>query len=93
MASRIFRLTLFTEDDGSSFYLGSYTAYSGQEVGCEMLSTLNFTEFQLAPLHGAAAQHKGLALFPRRIDGRFAAIHRLEITRACTSCAATTALP
>jgi predicted GH43/DUF377 family glycosyl hydrolase len=72
------RLTLFTEDDGSKFYVGSYTAFNGREVGCEMLTTDTFTEFHLAPLRGAAAQHKGLAMFPRRIDGRFAAIHRLD---------------
>ena len=72
------RLVLFNEDDGSKFYMGSYTAYSGREVGCEMMTTDTFTDFHLAPLRGAAAQHKGLAVFPRRIDGRFAAIHRLD---------------
>ena len=72
------RLVLFSEDDGSKFYMGSYTAYSGREVVCEMMTTDTFTDFHLAPLRGAAAQHKGLAVFPRRIDGRFAAIHRLD---------------
>jgi predicted GH43/DUF377 family glycosyl hydrolase len=43
-----------------------------------MLTTERFAEFDLTPLRGAAAQHKGLALFPRRIDGRFAAIGRLD---------------
>ncbi|MEP7210887.1 MAG: glycoside hydrolase family 130 protein [Alphaproteobacteria bacterium] len=72
------RLTLFTEEDGSKFYLGSYTAYSGQVAACEMLTTSTFNKFHLAPLGGAAGQHKGLAMFPRRIDGRYAAIHRLD---------------
>lgn len=28
--------------------------------------------FRLRPLHGAAASNKGMALFPRAIDGRYA---------------------
>ena len=72
------RLVQFTEDDGSQHYYGTYTAYSGREVGCEMLTTENFSSFNLTPLRGAAAQHKGLALFPRKLDGRYSAIGRLD---------------
>lgn len=72
------RLVQFTEDDGRQFYCGAYTAFSGRDVGAEMLTTERFSEFQLTPLRGAAANHKGLALFPRRIDGRYAAIGRLD---------------
>src|SRR5690349_16264261 len=72
------RLVQFTEDDGSRLYIGTYTAFSGREVGCEMLTTERFVEFDLTPLRGAAAQFKGLAVFPRRIDGRYAAIGRLD---------------
>jgi predicted GH43/DUF377 family glycosyl hydrolase len=72
------RLVRFTEDDGTKFYIGTYTAYSGRETGCEMMTTERFAEFQLTPLRGAAAQHKGLALFPKRIGGKYAAIGRLD---------------
>ncbi|MDP3739352.1 MAG: glycoside hydrolase family 130 protein [Hyphomonadaceae bacterium] len=72
------RLVRFTEDDGAAYYVGTYTAFSGRDVGCEMLTTERFSEFDLTPLRGAAAQHKGLALFPRRIDGRYTAIGRLD---------------
>ncbi len=72
------RLTPFTDDDGKCTYLGTYTAYSGREVGCELLETQNFQSFRLTPFRGAAAQHKGLAIFPRRIDGEYAAIGRLD---------------
>jgi predicted GH43/DUF377 family glycosyl hydrolase len=72
------RLVQFTDDDGAKYYVGTYTAYSGRDVGCEMLTTQRFSEFTLTPLRGVAAQHKGLALFPRRIDGKFAAIGRLD---------------
>jgi predicted GH43/DUF377 family glycosyl hydrolase len=72
------RLVHFTEDDGATHYFGTYTAFSGREVGCEMMTTERFADFQLTPLRGAAAAHKGLALFPRRIDGRYAGIGRLD---------------
>jgi predicted GH43/DUF377 family glycosyl hydrolase len=72
------RLVRFTEDDGTKYYVGTYTAYSGRETGCEMMTTERFAEFQLTPLRGAAAQHKGLALFPKRINGKYAAIGRLD---------------
>lgn len=72
------RLVCFTDDDGAQTYLGTYTAYSGISIGCELLRTDRFTEFRMSPFRGDAAQHKGLALFPRRIDGQYAAIGRLD---------------
>lgn len=72
------RLVQFTEDDGSTHYHGTYTAFSGRDIGCEMLTTERFSEFNLTPLRGAAAGHKGLALFPRKVGGRYAAIGRLD---------------
>ena len=72
------RLVRFTEEDGSQPYYGTYTAYSGREVSCEMMTTDRFSSFDLTPMRGAAAKHKGLALFPRRINGKYAAIGRLD---------------
>jgi predicted GH43/DUF377 family glycosyl hydrolase len=72
------RLVQFEEEDGSRPYYGTYTAYSGREVSCEMLTTERFRSFDLEPMSGAAASHKGLALFPKRINGEFAAIGRLD---------------
>lgn len=72
------RLVQFTEDDGAQSYLGTYTAYNGQAIGCELMQTERFAEFCMTPLNGAAARHKGLALFPRRIGGKYAAIGRLD---------------
>ena len=60
----------FVHDDGSTEYIGTYTAYSGQAIHVsELLRTRDFTSFSLAPLTGRAARHKGMALFPRKIDG------------------------
>src|SRR5690606_7588975 len=72
------RLVQFTEDDGKKHYYGTYTAFNGRDVGCEMLTTDKFHEFNLTPLRGAASGQKGLALFPRKINGRYAAIGRLD---------------
>jgi predicted GH43/DUF377 family glycosyl hydrolase len=72
------RLVHFTPDEGPPTYLGTYTAYSGREVQCELMETERFVEFNLSPLRGAASAHKGLAIFPRMIDGRYSAIGRLD---------------
>lgn len=72
------RMVKFTEEDGSQIYLGSYTAYNGREIACECFETSDFRSFKLTPFRGAAANHKGLALFPRRVHGRYAAITRLD---------------
>jgi hypothetical protein len=85
------RLVRFTEEDGSQPYYGTYTAYSGREVSCEMMTTDRFSSFDLTPMRGAAAKHKGLALFPRRINGKYAAIGRLG--RPCPGCCAAPPAP
>ncbi len=72
------RMVKFTNEDGSQTYLGSYTAYNGRETACESFETSDFRSFKLTPFRGAASQHKGLALFPRRVNGRYAAVGRLD---------------
>lgn len=63
------RLVEFTEDDGTRTYLGTYTAYNGAQVSPHQLQTEDFVHFQLSPMRGDAALNKGMALFPRRING------------------------
>jgi predicted GH43/DUF377 family glycosyl hydrolase len=72
------RLLRLETEDGPPIYCGTYTAYSGYDIASEMLITEDFRTFRLQPLSGAAARHKGLALFPRKIDGVYAAIGRLD---------------
>lgn len=72
------RLVRFVEDDGGVEYLGTYTAYSGRSIRSELLRTSDFGSFRLEPLRGTAARHKGMALFPRRIDGRYRMIARQD---------------
>lgn len=66
------------EDDGGPVYCGTYTAYSGFDIASEMLITRDFREFRLNRMTGPAARNKGMALFPRKIDGAFAMIGRQD---------------
>ncbi|ALC11957.1 glycoside hydrolase family 130 protein [Sphingopyxis sp. 113P3] len=72
------RLVQFTHDDGGCEYIGTYTAYSGREIRSEMLRTSDFTRFCLEPLTGRAARNKGMALFPRKIGGRYLMVGRQD---------------
>lgn len=70
------RMVRFTNDDGNVTYLGTYTAFSGAEIRQELLRTADFSTFELSALRGQATANKGMALFPRRIDGRYAMLGR-----------------
>lgn len=72
------RMVKFTEEDGSTKYFGTYTAYSGTSIGSELMETDDFTKFRLSPMRGTASHNKGMALFPRRIDGDYAVIGRQD---------------
>ena len=72
------RLVRFVDDDGSETYYGTYTAFSGQAIRQELLRTTDFTTFDLNALRGEVAQGKGMALFPRRVDGRYAMLGRQD---------------
>lgn len=72
------RLVRFVDDDGSATYLGTYTAFDGQAIRQELLRTTDFRTFELKALHGDATSSKGMALFPRRIDGQYAILGRQD---------------
>ncbi len=66
------------DDNGTTIYFATYTAYSGSSIRSELLETTDFLNFTLTPLRGPAARNKGMALFPRRIHGRYAMIARQD---------------
>lgn len=72
------RFVRFVDDDGTGTYYATYTAYSGSQISQQLLATTDFRSFTSVPMVGAAAANKGLALFPRRIRGRFAAMSRSD---------------
>ncbi|MDH7972427.1 glycoside hydrolase family 130 protein [Sphingomonas sp. AR_OL41] len=72
------RLVRFTDDDGHVSYFGTYTAFGGETVRQELLRTDDFVTFELNALSGSHSGTKGMALFPRRIDGRYAMLGRQD---------------
>lgn len=72
------RFVRFVEDDGTVAYYATYTAYSGREIAPELLRTDDFARFRFLPMRGPAVRNKGMALFPRRLDGRYAMLARLD---------------
>ncbi len=72
------RLVEFQRDSGKSEWIGTYTAYSGRDIRSELLRTRDFQEFTLTPIRGSAGRNKGMALFPRKIDGQFMMIGRQD---------------
>ncbi len=59
-------------------FYATYTAYSGKAIRSELLETRDFLSFRLTPLRGSAAQNKGMALFPRKLNGQYAMIGRQD---------------
>ena len=72
------RFVRFVDDDGSVRFYATYTAYDGSLISQQLLETTDFRSFTSTPMVGNAAANKGLALFPRRIGGRFAAMSRSD---------------
>ena len=72
------RFVKFTEDNGKVIYYATYTAYDGMSILPKLLSTKNFYHFKGLPIHGELAQNKGMALFPRKINGKYAMLCRID---------------
>lgn len=72
------RLVRMQGGDDEGLYCGTYTAYSGFNIASEMMMTRDFRSFELHPIKGPAARNKGMALFPRKIDGAYAMIGRQD---------------
>ncbi|HEX9640140.1 MAG TPA: glycoside hydrolase family 130 protein [Candidatus Krumholzibacteria bacterium] len=72
------RFVRFIHDDGRVTYFASYTAFDGFQILPQLIETPDFVSFRVATLNGTGARNKGLALFPRMIDGRYAALARLD---------------
>ena len=72
------RLVEFAHDKGKEEWIGTYTAYSGRDIRSELLRTRDFRDFTLTPIKGGAGRNKGMALFPRKIDGQYMMIGRQD---------------
>jgi predicted GH43/DUF377 family glycosyl hydrolase len=72
------RICHFHHDDGSEEWIGTYTAYNGSQIQSELLMTRDWREFQLVPMTGSAARNKGMALFPRKVGGKYMMLGRQD---------------
>ncbi len=72
------RLTRFIGDDGEPTYFGTYTAYNGYRILPQVFQTPDFHNIEVHTLNGRYVQNKGMALFPRKINGFYHMISRLD---------------
>jgi predicted GH43/DUF377 family glycosyl hydrolase len=59
-------------------YYATYTAYNGKVILPQLIETSDFETFRVLTLNGAAVQNKGMALFPRKVNGRYVMISRQD---------------
>ncbi len=72
------RFVLFTNEDGTRTYYATYTAYDGTLILPQFIETLDFLHFKFITLNGPAARNKGMALFPRKVNGLYAMLGRQD---------------
>ena len=72
------RFVRFVDDDGSVIYYAPYTAYNGERILPQLIETRDFLSFKISTLNGKQAQGKGMALFPRRIRGKYVMLSRQD---------------
>ena len=72
------RFVKFIEENGEVNYYATYTAYDGMYILPKLLTTKNFYNFKGLPIHGELAQNKGMALFPRKINGKYVMLCRID---------------
>ncbi len=72
------RFVKFTDDDGEVTYYATYTAYDGYSVLPKLMETKDFYNFKIRPIKGEIGKNKGMALFPRRVNGKYAMLCRLD---------------
>ncbi len=72
------RFVYFTNDDGTHVYYATFTAFDGRVIMPQLVETPDFLLFRFITLNGPAAENKGMALFPRKINGRYAMLSRQD---------------
>lgn len=72
------RICHFTHDDGTPEWIGTYTAYNGSVIQSELLRTRDWRALDLVPMSGSAARNKGMALFPRKVAGKYMMLGRQD---------------
>lgn len=72
------RFVKFTHSNGEEMYYATYTAYNGRRVLSQMIETKDFQTFNMITLNGKGVRNKGMALFPRKVNGKYAMLSRQD---------------
>jgi len=72
------RFVRFVDEEGAAMYYATYTAYNGRVILPQLIETADFQHFRVLTLNGAAVQNKGMALFPRKVNGHYVMISRQD---------------
>lgn len=72
------RFVRFIDDNGVITYYATYTAYNGHEILPQIIETKDFNNLKMITLNGHFSKNKGMALFPRKIDGKYMMISRVD---------------
>jgi predicted GH43/DUF377 family glycosyl hydrolase len=72
------RFVRFQNEDGSYRYCATYTAYDGKMILPQLLETADFLHFKFSTINGPAVSNKGMALFPRKVNGRYFMLSRQD---------------
>ncbi len=71
------RFVKFSDGDKPK-YIGTYTAYNGNNIRPQIIETEDFNHFKINSLYGNAAFNKGMALFPEKVNGKYVMIGRQD---------------
>jgi predicted GH43/DUF377 family glycosyl hydrolase len=72
------RMVRFTEDDGSHISYGTFTAFNGERIFPQLMEFRGKNTIEISLITGESARNKGMALFPRRVHGKYAMISRID---------------
>ena len=72
------RFVRFVDDDGAVIYYATYTAFDGETILPQLIETRDFVSFKISTLNGTQACGKGMALFPRKINGQYVMMSRQD---------------
>ncbi len=72
------RFVRFVEDDGTVTYYATYTAFNGETILPQLIETCDFLSFRVSTLNGQQAHGKGMALFPRKVGGKYVMLSRQD---------------
>jgi predicted GH43/DUF377 family glycosyl hydrolase len=72
------RFVKFIDENGEATYYATYTAYDGLSILPKLIETKDFYHFNIKPINGEIGRNKGMALFPRKINGKYAMLCRID---------------